>query len=172
MTRARELSKRGFEEKGQRAARSTSNYLPKEGIKEVAICTGCKALFWNKRWYLDENVSSKLSLDMVKNEVVCPACQRIADKNPAGIVTFSGEYLAEHRDEILNAIKNSEEKSRSKNPLARIMAIKPEKDALVILTTDDKLAQKLGRDINKAHNGTLEYKWSREDSFVRVNWSR
>jgi len=172
MARVREQSKRGFEEKGQRAARSTSNYIPKDGVKEVAICTGCKALYWNKRWYLDENESTKLSLDMVKNEVVCPACQRVHDKNPAGIVTFSGEYQLEHRDEILNAIKNTEERSRSKNPLARIMEIKQDKGTLVIFTTDDKLAQKLGRDINKAHNGNLEYQWSREDSFVRVNWSR
>jgi NMD protein affecting ribosome stability and mRNA decay len=172
MARVRGLSKIGYEEKGQRAARSTNAYLPKEGMKEVAICTGCKALYWNKRWYLDENESTKLSLDMVKNEVICPACQRVQDNNPAGIVTFRGDYLVEHENDILNAIKNTEEKSRSKNPLARIMEIRKEGNLLTIMTTDDKLAQKLGRDIHKAHSGSLEYKWNKEDSFVRVNWSR
>lgn len=172
MARVRGLSKIGYEEKGQRTARSTSVYISKDGMKEVTICTGCKALYWNKRWYLDENESTKLRLDMVKNEVLCPACHRVQDKNPAGIVTFSGDYLVEHQNDILNTIKNSEEKSHSKNPLARIMEIKQEGNVLTVLTTDDKLAQKLGRDINKAHSGNLEYKWGKEDSFVRVNWSR
>lgn len=109
---------------------------------------------------------------MVKNEVLCPACQRKQDNNPAGIVTFTGDYLVEHKDDILNNITNAEKKSRTKNPLARIMEIKQEAKVLTIFTTDDKLAQKLGRDIFKAHSGKLEYQWSREDSFVRVNWSR
>ncbi len=172
MSRARGLSKIGYEEKGQRTARSTDVYISRDGIKEVAICTGCKALYWNKRWYSDENESTKLSLDMVRNEVVCPACHRIQDKNPAGIVTFSGDYLMEHEELILNTIKNAEEKGRVKNPLARIMEIKRAGKTLTVTTTNDKLAQKLGRDIFKAHSGKLDYQWSKEESFVRVNWSR
>jgi NMD protein affecting ribosome stability and mRNA decay len=162
----------GYEEKGQMAARSTDAYLPKEGLKEVAVCTGCKILYWNKRWYLSEDESTKLSADMVRNEVLCPACRRMQDNNPAGIVTFSGDYLVKHENEILNTIKNVEEKARTKNPLARIMEIKQEGNVLTVYTTNDKLAQKLGRDIFKAHSGSLEYQWSKEYSFVRVNWNR
>ena len=65
-----------------------------------------------------------------------------------------------------------EEKARTKNPLARIMEIRQEGSALTISTTDEKLAQKLGKDIYKAHSGKLEYQWRREESFVRVNWNR
>lgn len=172
MSRARGLSKVGYEEKGQRTARSSDVYISKEGMKEVAICTGCKALYWNKRWYKDENDSTKLSLDMVRTEILCPACHRIQDKVPAGVVTFSGDYLIEHEEIILNTIKNAEEKGLTKNPLARIMEIKKNGNTLVITTTADKLAQKLGKDIYKAHSGKLEYQWSKEESFVRVNWSR
>lgn len=169
---AQQGSRITVEEKGQRAARSTDVYMSDLGSKEVAVCTGCKALYWNKRWYPDESISTGLSNDMVRTEVLCPACHRIKDNNPAGIVTYSGSYLAEHQQEILNTIKNSEEKSRIKNPLARIMEIRQEGDSLTVNTTDDKLAQKLGRDIYKAHSGNLEYKWSREHNFVRVHWSR
>lgn len=172
MGRARGLTKTGHEEQGQRTARSTDVYLPQKGMKEVAQCSGCKALYWNKRWYPDAEASTKLSADMVRHETVCPACQRIQDKNPAGIVTFSGDYLVEHKEEILNRIRNEEEKSRAKNPLARIMDIGQKGDTLVIQTTSDKLAEKLGKDIYKAHSGVLEFQWSREDSFVRINWKR
>lgn len=172
MTRVRGLTKIGYEEKGQRTTRNTDSYIPKEGMKEVAKCTECKALYWNKRWYPDENESMQLRLDMVKNEVLCPACQRIRDKNPAGVVTMTGEYLDKHESDILNAISNIEETARMKNPLSRIMETKQEEGTITILTTDSKLAQKIGRSIYKSHSGKLEYQWSREDSFVRVNWSR
>lgn len=165
-------SRLGVEEKGQMAARSTDVYVPDLGSKEVAVCSGCKALYWNKRWYLDEGASTGLSSDMVRIEILCPACHREKDNNPAGIVTYSGNYLQEHENEILNTIKNSEQKSRIKNPLARIMEIKKDGNSMIVNTTDDKLAQKLGRDIYKAHSGSLEYKWSREHNFIRVNWNR
>ena len=51
----------GVEEKGQRAARSTDVYHVETASREVAVCSGCNALYWNKRWYIDENESSKLS---------------------------------------------------------------------------------------------------------------
>lgn len=165
-------SKIGVEEKGQRAARNLDPYMNDAGVKEVAVCTGCKALYWNKRWYPDETASTGLTNEMIRNDVICPACQRMHDNNPAGIVTYSGDYLLEHEDEILNTIKNTEEKARIKNPLARIMEITQEGGRLTVSTTDDKLAQKLGRDIFKAHSGNLEYQWSREHRFVRVNWNR
>jgi len=41
-----------------------------------------------------------------------------------------------------------------------------------ILTTDEKLAQRIGREIRKAYQGTVSYKWSEDANFVRVNWSR
>ena len=165
-------SRIAVEEKGQMAARSTDAYVNEAGMKEVAVCTGCKALYWNKRWYPDENAATGLNNDMVRKEVLCPACQRIHDESPAGIVTYSGDYLLEHKAEIVNTIRNSEEKARMKNPLARIMDIQEDQSSMIVSTTDDKLAQKLGRDIFKAFSGSLEYKWSREHKFVRVNWSR
>lgn len=171
-TRAGEPYRTRFREKGQMTARSTDVYLPKQGMKEVAVCTGCGSLYWNKRWYLNEEQSSGLSGDMIRNEVVCPACQRIHDNNPAGVAIFSGDYLVMHENEILNTIRNVEEKARAKNPLARIMELRQEGKVLTVFTTDDKLAEKLGRDIFKAHSGDLEFQWSKDEGFVRVNWRR
>ena len=169
---ARGLSKIAYEEKGQRTARSTDVYLSKEGMKEVGVCTGCRAIYRNKRWYFDEDEWLRLESGSVKSSVVCPACRRMQDDNPAGIVTFTGEYLVANEEEILNTIKNTEQKARAKNPLSRVMEIKQEGNVLIVTTTEDKLAQKLGRDIYKAHSGKLEYQWSADNSSVRVNWTR
>ena len=171
-TRARGVTRFGYEEKGKMTTRSTDVYLPKEGMKEVAVCTGCGAFYTNKRWYPGEEEGAQLKGAPARSEVTCPSCQRMHDNNPAGIATFTGGYLVEHENEILNTIRNVEVKVRAKNPLARIMEIRQEGNVLTIATTQDKLAERLGRDIFKAHSGKLEFQWSKEENFVRVNWTR
>lgn len=169
---ARVSHKIALEEKGQRAARSTNVYLPKLGLTEAGLCSKCGAMYHNKRWVIDEVELRRLKGEAKTVKLVCPACQRMEDGNPAGILTLSGSYLLQHEEDILNAIKHVEAKSRVKNPLGRIMEITQEKDVVTISTTEDKLAQKLGRELYKAHRGELHYQWSHDQSFVRVNWSR
>lgn len=164
---ARVTHKAVVEEQGQRTARSTDVYLPKEG-HEPALCKKCGALYRDKRWTAAGKEPGTASLP----KVVCPACQRMADNNPGGIVTFAGDYLIAHEETILNAIKNIEAKSRGKNPMGRIMEISQDKNVLTIATTEDKLAQKLGREIFKSHRGELHYRWSHGENFVRVSWFR
>ncbi|HBG05028.1 MAG: hypothetical protein A2075_01250 [Geobacteraceae bacterium GWC2_58_44] len=156
----------GVDEKGQMAVRSMDVYLPKRGLPEGALCKGCGIMYHNKRWQM-ETIPGKSSC-----EVLCPACQRMADHNPAGVVTLSGPYLAAHRDEILNTIKQQEAKSREKNPIGRIMEITEEDGTITVTTTEDKLAQKLGREVYKSQKGELHYQWSHEQRIVRVEWMR
>ena len=170
---ARLSHKNGVEEKGQRAERNPVNYRQELGSKEPGLCTKCGTIYIGKRWLLDEAESKRLiEEESLVTRLTCPACQRMADNNPAGIVTLSGSYLLTHEDEILNVIKNTETKSRLKNPLGRIMEINQENNVLTISTTEDKLAQKLGREIYKAHKGELHYQWSHDQHYVRVNWTR
>jgi len=161
-----------FEEKGQRTQRSTDIYQQKTGAKETAICSRCGTLYRDKRWIMDEAEKDRLRGKSDVPAIVCPACQRMADGNPAGVVTFSGSYLLEHEDDILNTVKATEARSRAKNPLGRIMEISQEANVLTVSTTEDKLAQKLGREVYRAHKGELNYSWSHDLHFVRVNWKR
>lgn len=110
------------------------------------------------------------SADM--HEVLCPACLRMHDHNPAGVVTLSGDYLRQKIDDIMNDIKHIEARFRRKNPLGRIMEIDSEEGRLIISTTEDRLAQKVGREIYKAHKGELHYQWVHDQDLVRVSWSR
>ncbi|HOI15998.1 MAG TPA: BCAM0308 family protein [Geobacteraceae bacterium] len=168
---ARLSHKTGVEEKGQRTARSTDVYLPKEGM-EVSWCKKCGIIYRQKRWIMDPAELEQVKADPAAGTMVCPACQRMRDNVPGGVVTFSGEYLNKHEEEILELVKNIEAKSRAKNPLGRIMEIRQEGAVLTVSTTEDKLAQKLGRDIFRSHKGDLHFKWSEGENFVRVDWKR
>lgn len=154
------------EEKGQRSVRNLEPYLPKGGLPEGSFCKGCGIVYRNKRWQLESLPGEKTS------EVLCPACQRMESNDPAGVVTLSGPYLALHSEEILNTVKQQEAKHREKNPLGRIMEIKEENGQIVLTTTDDKLAQKIGREVYKSQRGELHYQWSHDQRMVRVGWMR
>jgi NMD protein affecting ribosome stability and mRNA decay len=170
--RARLSSKIAHEVTGQITERSTSAYLPKKGMKEVAVCDKCHLIYQNKRWYLDDKEANMLLTDSRIHRGTCPICRRMEDNVPAGSVTLSGDYFQQHEGEILDLIKNTEVKSRVKNPFGRIMEISQDGNMLSISTTEDKLAQKLGREVYKAHKGELHYKWSHDQEMVRVDWQR
>jgi hypothetical protein len=88
------------------------------------------------------------------------------------VVTLHGKFLQTHRDEILSIVRNEERRARETNPLERIMGIRDENESVEILTTDEKLAQRIGREIRKAYHGTVSYRWSEDANLLRVNWSR
>ena len=163
---AHATNRTGLEEKGQKTVRSLDVYRPKRGLPEGASCKGCGIVYHNKRWQTESTQGES------KVEVLCPACQRMKDHNPAGVVTLSGPYLASHKEEILNTIKQQEAKSREKNPIGRIMEIKEDGERITVTTTEDKLAQKLGREIYKSQKGELHYQWSHDQRMVRVEWMR
>ena len=156
-----------MDEKGQRSVRSLEPYRPKGGLPDGSFCKRCGIVYRNKRWQLEHVAAGERS-----EEVLCPACQRIDAGDPAGVVTLSGEYLGKHREEILNVIKQQEAKHREKNPLGRIIEIKEEDGRITVTTTEDKLAQKIGREGYKSQSGELHYQWSHDQHMVRVDWMR
>lgn len=153
--------------------RETDPYIPRKGASAVGACPNCHAIRRNKRWYLDEKEYA--SLIRKRGAVAlerCPACRKIADGFPSGVVLLRGGYLRGHRDEILKLARNEEKRAMGFNPLQRIISVKEEGGNLEIATTDEKLAQRIGREVRKACRGTVEYKWSADCKLLRVNWAR
>ncbi|MGW8313318.1 MAG: BCAM0308 family protein [Desulfuromonadales bacterium] len=168
----RKVEKFGISDKRGRKRTSDDPYLPDSGLKEPAICQGCQAIYQNKRWQLEPDESRAIHKDPAVNWVSCPACQKIAEHYPEGIVTMSGDYLWRHETEIRNMLNNEAERVMAKNPIARIMQIEKSGENLVIETTEQKLAEHLGRTLNRAHNGDLQVAWSGSPRVCRVNWER
>ena len=151
--------------------RTRDPYNPRKGALDVGVCPECHAISRKKRWYLDE--AEYLSL--ARSGAVlrrCPACRKIADGFPSGVVTLFGGFLRTHREEILAIVRNEERRARGTNPLERIMGIRDGEESVEILTTDEKLAQRIGREIRKAYQGTVSYKWSEDANLARVDWTR
>lgn len=162
-------------EKGKKfghAGRTEDPYMPEEG-QEAAFCTSCRALYQNKRWFFDEKLADKLAGTAKVKEVICPTCRKIRDHYPEGVLTLSGAFFAERREEILTLVKNEAAKVGARSVADRIITMTPQgDDKLVIETTTEKLAQHLGRAVYRAYKGDLDFRWSEMNRFVRVYWSR
>lgn len=151
--------------------RTNDPYIPRKGSPEAGVCPDCRAISRKKRWYLDEAEYEALVRSGAQRRR-CPACRKIADGFPSGVVTLRGRFLRGHCDEILTVARNEERRARGVNPLERIMGTRERDDGMEILTTDEKLAQRIGREIRKAFHGTVDYKWSEDASLLRVTWVR
>lgn len=136
-------------------------------LPEIAGCPRCGASYRDGRWtWQTPPVGSY--------EHVCPACERIAEDYPAGVLHVEGEFAASRRDELVGLIRNIEERERAEHPLKRIMAIVDEGSGFVVTVTDAKLVDSFGRALKSAYDGSLEHPptTSDKENLVRVRWTR
>jgi len=146
-------------------------YQPNGHYPDGTVCSSCGAVYHNQHWNLDQKRAEALT-GAGANTVVCPGCRKIQSADPSGIVTLSGNYWLAHEEEILNLVRNEEGRGNGVNPLERIMDIRREGDTLIIETTKEKLAQRIGHRLHSAHKGTVDYRWSDTNHLVRVYWER
>jgi NMD protein affecting ribosome stability and mRNA decay len=129
-------------------------------------CPKCRASFQNGRWTWRHAPKDAY-------QQLCPACQRIEDKFPAGYVTIKGEFFAEHRDEIVHLITNREKTEKESHPLQRIMEMGDLRDGTFqVTTTDSHLARNIAQALHDAYKGDLKLRYSRDENLVRASWKR
>jgi len=164
---------KGYKLSYKKKSATTDSYLPRGASRKVSVCNGCRAVYMNKRWYADGAVDDTTLRNTETAKTVCPACLKIRDNFPGGIVTLKGDYVLPHKLDLLKLIRNEEERARGLNPLERVMSVKENGyGSIVVSTTNEKLAQRIGRAIKKAFHGEVAYHWSHDNKLVRVEWVR
>jgi hypothetical protein len=138
-------------------------YQARQKLKGPTACPNCGAIYHHGRWQWGPTP------DDARAEP-CPACRRIADALPAGIVTLHGEFARQHKDEIIGLARNEEAAEKGEHPLNRIMTISDKPEGLVIDTTDIHLPRRLGEAVKRAFHGDLAMHFDDAGYFVRVDW--
>jgi NMD protein affecting ribosome stability and mRNA decay len=146
-------------------------YYNQDSPKDRSYCKKCHAIYHHKHWHFDQTEIQKLMKNGA-NAVTCPACQKIADKFASGVVTLKGEFVRNHREEIVNLIRNEEKRASGLNPLERIIEIHTMTSGLEVTTTHEKLAQRIGKRLHSAFRGDVSYQWTPQDKMARVEWNR
>lgn len=158
----------------KRVDHAGGRHRPFASVHEPAVCRKCGAIYSDRRWTAKRNitVSHKHSHFRPPVPALCPACQRIERNIVRGYVKLSGDFLAKHREEIDHLINNETARAWEDNPLSKIISIDDSHDALLITTTTEHLAERLGHALEKAYDGEVSYHFAHEDKLVRVTWHR
>jgi len=142
--------------------------------KEFVICPDCNSIFFDKAWHhkLEEDIKHLKEFKGLKFKT-CPACRMKKDRTFEGELTIklSKEGLGEKR-KILNAVKNSDEQARSRDPMDRILWTEDEDSKIRVLTSENQLVTRIGKKLKSAFGGTLEIRHSHEEDVIRVRWER
>lgn len=136
----------------------------------VKICPKCQAIFQEGKWIV--SAPARKAKKVKEEKILCPGCERIEKRRVDGVVCLKGAFLKEHSQEALNLINNVAEKKRNKNIASRIFSIEKNSDSIVIQTTEKTLAERIGKEFEKAFHGELNIKWLEDTEFARVHWER
>jgi NMD protein affecting ribosome stability and mRNA decay len=149
-------------------------HRPARKLAEPAACEKCGALYADGRWVDRDKAHESAQHENWRpsNRTTCPACKQIENHSVGGYVSISGEFLLGHRAEIENLVDNEAERAREDNPLSRIMTRQDDSGRVIIETTTEHLAQRLGHSLKKAFDGEVSYDFSHENKVARVTWHR
>jgi hypothetical protein len=140
-------------------------YKAAEKHPEPTVCTQCSSHYKNGRWTWEPIPSDY-------HETVCPACLRISENYPAGIISLSGSFFSEHSREILNMVRNVGKSESSQHPLERIMTInRSDNDKTEIRTTGMHIANRIGNHLYDSYKGNIETSYEGKN-LVRITWTR
>lgn len=142
---------------------------------EPAKCSICGAVYADRRWTSAGSPKKvgKQKHWRPKTITVCPACKKEQEGLASGFVYVSGDFLLSHRREIERLLDKEAERAAFDNPLARIMTRQMDANGrMVVSTTTEHLAQRLGHALEKAFDGEVRYGFSHENKLARVYWHR
>ncbi len=145
--------------------RQLDSYGLRGKLPDPTACSGCGAIYRDGRWCFGAPPADA-------HRTRCPACRRIEDDYPAGILRVSGDFAAAHAAEIQSLARHVEEREKQEHALKRIMSIETEGKDLLIKTTDAKLARGIGEALEHAYHGELHYRMTEAENVLRVEWKR
>ncbi|HIE59831.1 MAG TPA: ATPase [Persephonella sp.] len=141
-------------------------YFTKEKYHDPSVCQQCGVVFHDGIFQWMEKTPANAQ------KILCPACRRINDKYEGGIVYLKGEFLQNHKDEIMNLIKNTADEEMAYRPLERIIEIKEKNGEITITTTYEHIARRIGEAVHRAYKGALNMQYPEGQKYIRVFWQR
>jgi hypothetical protein len=147
---------------------------PGRALTEPAYCPGCGAVYAGRHW--SHLVAARVQARQCGRPIevrVCPSCRQARSGAPHGFLHVDGDFFTAHRAEIELLLRNEVDRARAEHPLDRALAWEALLgDGLLVTTTTEHLAQRLGRALRDAYDGELHFGFSHENRLAHIWWRR
>jgi NMD protein affecting ribosome stability and mRNA decay len=101
----------------------------------------------------------------------CPGCAQAKEETGYGRVRVLGAFARAHEDVIRRRVANIAARAAHTQPERRIASIDHAGEALEIITTSQKIAHRIVRELKKLYRGRARYQWS-DDGTLFATWTR
>jgi NMD protein affecting ribosome stability and mRNA decay len=161
-------ARRDFEGPSVGARRAAVEANRRNGL-EPAICDRCGAVLLNRTWRARRVTSALLARASWRT---CPACRQFAGGEYFGRVSIRGGFVGPNEAAIRRRVRNVEQRARFTQPERRLVAADRERSGLEVLTTSQRLAHRIVKELKKAFRGRASYHWDERDGSLYAVWQR
>ena len=128
------------------------------------VCGGCGVVSHAGRWSWGAAPGVDASAGL------CPACERIRDRYPAGTIRLPPSFL-DDREELLALIHNAEEAEKVEHPLERLMGVEDGPDGgLIVTTTGIHVARRIANKLERRFHRPANIRYPPEQNLIFVDW--
>ena len=161
---------RSLSRKGSRTGKAVPAAAKTGTPPEAAACELCGAVFSRRTWRREGRVTDAL---LAKAKwTVCPSCVQVASEEFFGRVVLRGAFVPANEDAIRNRIGNVAARAAYTQPQRRVVSLSRTRNGMEVLTTSQKLAHRIVRELVKAFRGKASYSWSDRDGALLAMWER
>ena len=136
--------------------------------EDPSVCDICGSIYTAKTWRRNRPLPAKLI--NAAAWTICPACKQAKSGEYFGRVLVRGSNASSNLDAIRSRIANVERRAEFTQPERRIVSSKWDGATLEVLTTSQKLAHRIARELQKAFGGRARYTWSDQDGALTAIW--
>jgi NMD protein affecting ribosome stability and mRNA decay len=141
-----------------------------QAYAEGTICQHCGAVYARKTWRrADERAAMAIASNAERK--ACPACLQVRDARAYGRILLRGRWVKEHEGDVRRRIASVEARAGHTQPMRRVVEIGQDENGLEILSTSQKLAHRMVRELEKAFGGSSTYRWSDRDGSLTATWA-
>jgi hypothetical protein len=137
-------------------------------LPDPAACERCGATFVGRTWRNSRRVPAAL-LERAA-WTTCPACAQVARGEYFGRVLVGGAFVAGNEAAIRRRIANVDARAQFNQPQRRVLSAARNHGTIEVLTTSQKLAHRITRELKKAFGGRVTYRWSDQDGSLFATW--
>ena len=159
---------RSMDRRGTRSDMSPPVAQKQRAPEDPSVCDICGSIYTAKTWRRNRPLPAKLI--NAAAWTVCPACKQAKSGEYFGRVLVRGSKAISNLDAIRSRIANVERRAEFTQPERRIVSSKWDGATLEVLTTSQKLAHRIARELQKAFGGRARYTWSEQDGALTAIW--